>query len=96
MTTPGPGETALHAAIRRFREDPDEPPLRNRLYALMQTRCTLEDLQSLCFMLGTDWEQLPGDSRPAKARQLITHYENRDELDRLAYTLQKQRPDLEL
>ena len=96
MTPNPPGETALRAAIRRFREDPEDPPLRNRLYAVMQTRCTLEDLQSLCFMLGIDWEQIDGDSRPAKARHLITFFENRDELDRLAYTLQKQRPDLEL
>lgn len=90
------GETALRAAIRRFREDSGDSPLRIRLYDAMRDRCSLEDLQATCFMLGIDWEQIDGDTRPAKARHLISHYEHRDELERLAYTLKRQRPDLEL
>lgn len=42
-----------------------------------------DDLRSLCFDLGIPYEDLPGESRPAKARELIIYMKNRGRLPEL-------------
>lgn len=49
-------------------------------------RYSLEDLRTLCFDLGVDYENLPGEGKSAKARELVTHLQRKgriSELERL-------------
>ena len=92
---PGPGEVALRAAIRSFRPDHDETSQRMALWAALRDRTSAEDLRNLCFLLNLDYDTLPGDGRSAKAREIVAHYERREELDTLAAALQQLRPDIE-
>ncbi len=57
-------------------------------------RVGVADLQNLAFLLGIAWEDLAGDTRPAKARALVTYARQRGWLARLSEALQKARPDL--
>ncbi len=41
----------------------------------LSTRFGLEELRTLCFDLGIDYDDLPGEGKPAKARELIIHLE---------------------
>ena len=43
----------------------------------------LDELRTLCFDLGMDFESLPGQSKPAKARELVNYWRNRHDLPRL-------------
>lgn len=92
----GSGEEALRAAIRRFRHHPDEAPLRVRLANALTDRCCTDDIAQLAFLLGLDYDLLPGDNKRAKARALVLHFERRDALDAVISALSQARPDIEL
>lgn len=53
-----------------------------------------DDLRTLCFDLGIDYEQLPGSSKLGKARELILWCDRRGKLKRLYELVQKERPYL--
>jgi len=91
----GPGESALRESIRRFRPDPDETPQRMALWHALRDRTSAEDLRNLCFLLNLDYDTLPGDGRSAKAREIVAHFDRREELDALAEALHQLRPDIE-
>lgn len=95
VSATGPGEAALRQAIRNFRPDPDETPQRMGLWHVLRDRTNAEDLRNLCFLLGLDYETLPGDSRSGKAREIVAYYHRREDLDALAAALHQLRPDIE-
>ena len=64
--------------------------LRQNLY----TRLSEEELRSLCFDLGVDYENLGGESKAAHARNLISYFERRERLDELAAACRNSFPDL--
>jgi len=90
-----PGEAALRHAIRNFRPDPRETSQRMRLWAALRDRTSAEDIRNLCFLLNLDYDTLPGDGRSAKAREIVAHFDRREDLDTLATALHQLRPDLE-
>jgi len=53
-----------------------------------------DDLRTLCFDIGVDYEQLPGSSKLGKARELILWCDRRDKLKRLYERVQAERPYL--
>jgi len=94
-----PGEARLRAAVRRARRRlaaPDDmPPSRRvRLLHLLTTRCSAEDLRTLCFVLGVNHEVLPGTGKAARARELVAYFDRRQDLDSLVSALRSLRPDL--
>ena len=95
ITPTGPGEAALREAIRTFRPDPGETTQRMALWHILRDRTNAEDLRNLCFMLGFDYDMLPGDSRTGKAREIVARYDRREALDILAAALHQLRPDIE-
>ena len=95
VPTTGPGEAALRAAIRQFRPDPGESPQKMALWHVLRDRTNAEDLRNLCFLLGLDYETLPGDSRSGKAREIVAHFDRREDLEALAAALHQLRPDIE-
>jgi len=50
---------------------------RVRLRNVLNTYFSLEELKSLCFDLGIDYDALPGDSKIAKAMELVGYFERR-------------------
>ncbi len=65
-----------------------------RLYEVLDTRFSLDELQDLCFGLGLEWEDLAGGTRGAKARELISFLRRRGRLDALIDAIRRSRPDV--
>jgi len=76
--------------------DPDDnaPPRRVKLLNILTTRCSAEDLRTLCFVLGVNHEVLPGTGKAARARELVAYFDRRQDLDSLVAALGSLRPDL--
>ena len=62
------------------------------LLDLMITHFDVEEFEDLCFRLHVDADDLDGQSKSKKMRQLIRHCERRNRLEDLVYICQKQRP----
>lgn len=63
-----------------------------RLHELLVQHFGLEDLRTVCFRLGVDIADLPGEGRSAKARELITYMERRGRTDDLRVEAKRERP----
>ena len=101
VAEPLTGEARLRAAIRRLcrrctrpHVRQDAPPQRVTLLRLLTTRCSAEDLRTLCFVLGINHEVLPGAGKAAHARELVAYFDRRQDLEALEEALTKLRPDL--
>lgn len=56
---------------------------------------TLDEIRTLCFELGIDYDVLPGEGKESKARELVIYCRNRAMLERLAQGARKARPHLD-
>jgi len=56
----------------------------------------LEDLKTLCFKLGVDYDDLGGEGQIGKARELIRYLQKRGRLDALVMAIAQERPHLDL
>ena len=74
--------------------DDNAPPRRVKLLHLLTTRCSAEDLRTLCFVLGVNHEVLPGTGKAARARELVAYFDRRQDLDRLVEALRSLRQDV--
>lgn len=68
-------------------------PLRRRLLDFVTRHFDDEELKTLCFDLGVEYEDLPARSRSGKARELITYLEKRGRLPELLELLAQERPE---
>ena len=50
-----------------------------------------EELRDLCFDLGLDFEQLPGNEKGSKARSLVEYWKNRRDLNTLVNAIREER-----
>jgi hypothetical protein len=65
------------------------------LYTLLSGKYfDLNDLQDVCFKLEIDWDSLAGETKVAKARELIRHCEKYDALAQLKQVMRDARPNL--
>ena len=64
------------------------------LRQLIAERCSLEEIQTWCFDLGLDWEELPGQAKSAKVREMLLRLGRRRALGDLQAALLRSRPDL--
>lgn len=55
---------------------------------------SIEDLQTLCFGLNVDFDDLPGEGKGAKARELVTYMERRGRTADLIAKARKERPHI--
>nr|HMT21651.1 hypothetical protein [Promineifilum sp.] len=75
-------------------------PLGNGEVNLGQLRRALDDgyndseLRDLCFELGIDYEDLPGDGQGAKARELVLFAKRHSQLAQLVEHVMRNRPHL--
>jgi len=64
------------------------------LHSLLAKYLDLEDLRTLCFCLGVDFDSLRGEGKAAKARELVIYCQSRDRLSELARGIRRMRPDI--
>jgi len=70
---------------------------REYLVRLRETLATYFDageLRTLCFDLGVDYDDLPGEGKTNKARELIAYLERRDRLSEMVRICERQRPNV--
>ena len=62
----------------------------------MTTFFSDDELNTLCFQLGVDYDALPATGTHGKARELIDYLERRKKLERLYAKVKEERPFLDL
>lgn len=62
-----------------------------RLHELLAQHFSLEELRTLCFRLGLDIADLPGEGKSAKARELVTYMERRGRTAELIAAAKRER-----
>jgi outer membrane protein assembly factor BamB len=66
-----------------------------RLHHILITYFSLEELRTLCFQIGVNYDFLAGEELRGKARELLLHLQRQDALSRLTAWLQGERPDID-
>lgn len=86
----GPSSGDWPRAVTRFSQaKPDDSIVkRKQLFNDLCRRLDIEELKNLCFVLGVDIDELPGDRKSSRARELILRFERRGKLDQLAAALE--------
>lgn len=67
-----------------------------KLRHLISSHFNISDLKSLCFDLGIDYENLSGEIKDDKVRELITLIDRQNRLNELVNLLIQMRPNLEI
>ena len=83
-------EALVEAPVRRalgWRE-------RSRLRQLLAERFSEGELRTLCFDLGIEYDDLPGEGRADRARELVAYLERRDRISDLKEIGERMRPDV--
>lgn len=70
-----------------------QPSERAHLRQFLVDRFNLNELKSLAFDLGTDYEKIPHEEIEVFSRELIVHFEKRNKLNSLVTKIIQQRPD---
>lgn len=65
-----------------------------RLRQILTERFSEDELRTLCFDLGVDYEVLPAEGKAGKARELVSYLERRKRLSELVKVGQRLRPDI--
>ena len=90
------------AEIRRLEEELATPATIETVPELSQVRrilveyFDLEELRTLCFDLGVDFDNLRGEGKSSKARELIAYLQRRDQLNRLTRYIRQLRPNISI
>jgi hypothetical protein len=67
-------------------------PDRTQVHQALDCCFNLEELRTLCFELGLDYDDLPAEGKEAKARELVVHHERHGTLHRLVKLIRARRP----
>ena len=71
----------------------DKPEtLRVRLHMMIDDHFDKDELQTLCFDMGVNYDDLSGENKSGKARELIAYCERRDKIPDLVARCKKLRP----
>lgn len=63
--------------------------LRKQLFEELCATFDMEEFRNLCFLLGVDLDELPGDRKSARVRELILLFERRRQLKVLVNAVQE-------
>lgn len=66
---------------------PPKMVMRRELYNQLSKGLDMEEFKDFCFLLGVDVDELPGDRKSARARELILLFERRGKVEELASSL---------
>lgn len=73
---------------------PARGPSRDLLLFNLTQKSSLDDLKVMCFDLGIDFDDIPGEAKPTKAANIIAYLERRAGLGDLIAWGKRKRPDL--
>lgn len=62
------------------------------LHTVLTQRFDREELRTLCFQLGVEYDDLRGEGRAAKARELVKLCQRKEQLNRLVARVRQARP----
>ena len=65
-----------------------------QLRHVLDTRFSAQELRTLCFDLGIEYEDLPGEGRASRARELVAFFERRERIPELVRAIQAIRADI--
>lgn len=65
-----------------------------RLHKILNEQFDQSELQTLCFHLGIDYDDLPGESKINKAEKLIFFFKRRKKISKLIETISDLRPEI--
>ena len=65
-----------------------------KLLEVLSTRFDKQELKNLCFNLNIDFDNLPGEAKVDKARELLTYIIRRNEIDELLAIGKRLRQDI--
>lgn len=68
--------------------------LRNKLFKALNKHFNEGEVKELCFELGIKYEDLEGETRRGKNRELVDYYARRQKLEELHDACRKARPQL--
>ena len=91
-TKPAPADPPANAET--VTQTPKPETLLTQLRQLLVERFSDDELRTLGFDLGVDYEGLPGAGKAAKARELVAYLERRMRLADLVRVAQQSRPDV--
>ena len=74
----------------------DQTTFRSRIRELLNERYNEGELRSLVFDLGVDYENLPGNTKDDKARELIRYCEARNMISELINGIKRERPEVNI
>ena len=84
--------------VQVAREVPAERTSERKLLAglrqILVSRLDEGELRTLCFDLGVDYDNLPGEGKANKARELVIYLEHRNRIGALVETGKSLRPDI--
>ena len=66
------------------------------LFEHLLRRFSLEELRTLCFRVGIEYDSVKGEGKAAKARELILYMKRREQLLDLSREIQQMRPDIRI
>jgi hypothetical protein len=86
--------SSSEASRIRSREDENYVEARAQLRRNLTHYFTTEELNTLCFDLGIDYEDVRGSDKPSKARELVAHFESRRRIPDLIRACRSVRPNV--
>jgi len=91
--TPGDSRSGLPTTASSPAEDTHTNwmPIGHQLRQVLAEHFDLEELHTLCFDLGVDYDRLGGEGKEAKARELVAYLQRRGQLERLIAAIQRER-----
>jgi len=94
-------ESVKPSPLPKYDSDPRNPQyeddtvrLKSDVLDIVAEKLNLEELKTLCFRLGVYYDDLPGEGKPAKARELIEYVSNRNLLLELVQQILRDREDI--
>ena len=89
-------EEAEFVSVKQLLDGVDEPQQDERiqLFEILDKRFTGDELQTLCFRLKVEYENLAGGGKTGKARELVMLLQRQDRLAELVKLGKKLRPDI--
>lgn len=78
----------------KSQELPEQEMSREALRRVLDDHYNIEELKDLCLTLGIDYEDIPGETQSAKARELVLYMQRRDRLAELVEQVMRERPKL--
>lgn len=84
-------------SVKKLLDGVDEPKLDRQvqLRRILTERFSEGELQDLCFEMGVEYENLPGERHTDKARELVRYLDRRGRLNELVEAGKKERPNVD-